>query len=122
MSTGPKRSVADLVRTRDAGVCRRCGHLATNKQHRIGRGMGGTNRTDVNSAAALVLMCGSGTTGCHGWATTHPDEAYATGWAIRRSDTRPPSEIPLTDLRGHTFLLADDGSVNPYVSRQEQPA
>lgn len=101
----------NLIRERDGGMCRRCGRRGTNVQHRIGRGSGGSKRAVVNDPSALVTLCGSGTTECHGEITEHPAEAYETGWAIRRSDPRHPSEIPLVDLLGREFLLASDGTV-----------
>jgi hypothetical protein len=109
LSTKVRRQVAD----RDRGTCLRCGARGTNVQHRIGRGMGGTSRSDVSELAALVTLCGSGTTGCHGHITTHPEESYATGWAIRRSDATPASEIPLTDLHGSRFFLTEEGDIVP---------
>lgn len=107
LSTKVRRQVAD----RDRGMCLRCGARGTNVQHRIGRGMGGTSRADVNDLAALVTLCGSGTTGCHGHITSHPEEAYATGWAIRRSAVTSASEIPLVDLEGRQFFLTDEGGL-----------
>jgi hypothetical protein len=103
--------VRDVVTARDNGSCLRCSAPGTNVHHRIGRGMGGTSRRDVNDLAALVTLCGSGTTGCHGWVTEHPAEAYALGWAIRRSETTHPSEIPLTDLYGRRFFLTEEGAL-----------
>lgn len=107
LSTKTRRLVAD----RDRGMCLRCGARGTNVQHRIGRGMGGTSRAEVNDLSALVTMCGSGTTGCHGHITANPTEAYATGWAIRRSASERPSEVPLTDLQGRQFFLTEEGGL-----------
>ena len=107
LSTKVRRQVAD----RDRGCCLRCGARGTNVQHRIGRGMGGTSRAEVNDLAALVTLCGSGTTGCHGYITAHPEEAYATGWAIRRSTTEHASEIPLTDFDGRQLFLTEEGGL-----------
>lgn len=36
-------------------------------QHRLSRGMGGTRRPDVHDMQDLLVLCGDGTTGCHGW-------------------------------------------------------
>lgn len=116
LSTKVRRQVAD----RDRGRCLRCGARGTNIQHRIGRGMGGTSRTEVSGLAALVTLCGSGTTGCHGYITAHPEEAYETGWAIRRSSAEHASEIPLLDLDGRQFFLTDEGDL-VYVQREIEP-
>src|SRR4249919_4099970 len=97
------------VNERDHNCCRRCGKPATNVHHRINRGMGGSKRTD--DLTALVMLCGSGTTGCHGYVTTHPEEAYRTGWSIPRRDPEPPETVPLVDLYGRAFWLEEDGGV-----------
>jgi hypothetical protein len=99
------------INQRDNGCCRRCGNLATNVHHRIGRGMGGSKRADINDLAALVMLCGSGTTGCHGLITSRPEEAYREGWSIRRSDPEPAESVPLFDIFGDFFWLTDDGGV-----------
>ncbi len=36
-------------------------------QHRRARGAGGTCLDDVHNLANLLLICGSGVSGCHGW-------------------------------------------------------
>jgi len=64
----------------------------------------------VNGVASLVLMHGSGTTGCHGYVESHREQAYAEGWLIRRSDPRPACEVPLLTWQGWVLLL-DDGTV-----------
>lgn len=111
--TGPTAAVLKIVKERDGGKCLRCGRPSTNTQHRIGRGMGGSRRPEVNSPAALASICGSGATGCHGYITQHPTEAYATGWAIRRSSTTPPSQIPLVDIAGRSWFLTEEGDIKP---------
>ena len=44
-------------------VCARCGRRAASWQHRVSKGRSGP--TDLFNC---VPLCGSGTTGCHGWA------------------------------------------------------
>lgn len=83
----PKQTHADevdareLVNLRDGGVCVKCGRVdplfGVNFDHRKNRSQGG-----LWSASNGQLMCGSGTVGCHGWATQHPAEAVAEGWAV----------------------------------------
>ena len=99
------------VQARDNNICRRCGRLGNNVHHRITKGMGGNKSLRVNGLAALVTLCGSGTTGCHGWVTEHPEEAYRLGWSIRRSEPDPAESIPLVDIYGQFFWLTDDGGV-----------
>lgn len=94
--TGPSRAVRNLVWERDGGVCVRCGvpvHGVYSLQHRRARGMGGTRRGDANSPANLILMCGSATTGCHGWVESHPGEAARYGYRI--TQTTDPAAAPV---------------------------
>jgi len=72
-----------LVRERDDWRCARCagwGPLST--QHRVARGMGGTRWLGINLPSNLLTLCGSGTTGCHGWVESHPEWAQAHGWSV----------------------------------------
>ena len=68
--TGPSRKVRKLVLERDGWCCVRCGRWVKNRpyslQHRDARGMGGTSDPEINSPVLLIVLCGSGTTGCHG--------------------------------------------------------
>lgn len=81
----PKQTRADetraraIVARRDAGRCVRCRRFAhgLNFDHRVNRSQGGRW-----SASNGQMLCGSGTTGCHGWATTHPELAIADGWSV----------------------------------------
>jgi 5-methylcytosine-specific restriction enzyme A len=105
--TGPSPKVCGIVMARDAGRCRRCGAIGHEIQHRIGRGMGGSSRAVVNDPSALVLMCRT----CHRFITEHPEIAYETGWAIRRSSLELPSEVPLVTLDGSQLFLTEEGTV-----------
>jgi len=58
--------------------CVRCGGQATNWHHRLSRGRGG-----LHDSFNLVPLCGSGSHGCHGWVTGHPDLAEAEGLYVR---------------------------------------
>lgn len=110
--TGPTAAVLAVVKERGGALCMRCQvSPSTETHHRIGRGMGGSRRPEVNSAPALVRLCHA----CHHWVSTHPREAEATGWVIRRSDVRPPQEVELVDLFGAAFLLTEDGWVQPTI-------
>ena len=95
---------------RDEGLCRRCGHAGTEVHHRRGRGAGGTS-VDPHNLARLVLLCGP----CHQRVESYRAEAYASGFAIRRSEPDSDEQIPLTDLHGRTVCLTDDGEVIPIL-------
>ena len=112
--TGPTPETRAAVYARDEQRCRRCGRHAEggSVQHRRARGKGGTSREDVNEIASLVLLCGSGTTLCHGHVEgVEREQAYEDGWLIRSYDPRPASAVPIRPLRGPALLLLDDGTV-----------
>ena len=76
-----EREAYELATDRDNNTCQRClrdcGMGVTSRDHRKGRGVGG-----LTTVANLQVLGGTGTTGCHGWATTHPKEALEDGWAV----------------------------------------
>jgi hypothetical protein len=118
----PKPSKADeadayeLVTLRDAGVCVKCRRVhpvfGVNRDHRKDRSVGG-----LTVASNLQLLCGSGTTGCHGWKSANPKEAAAEGWAVPGWPSADPKKWPArrwirTDfgtLRLAWVLYDDDG-------------
>jgi hypothetical protein len=108
------------VLDRDGMVCRRCArsllHLRASKHHRRPKGMGGGDPIYYDRPDNIVLVCGSGTTGCHGWIHAHPTHSYATGWLIRHGSDEEPSEIPLTDVGGREFFLTEEGGIR-YLPR-----
>ena len=106
----PQGTVA-AVHSRAQVRCERCGTRESeywSLHHRRPRGMGGSKNPALNAPSNILLLCGSGTTGCHGWVESNRAEAYETGlllhmWQIAR-------ETPVTLWHG-TFLLDDDGGV-----------
>ena len=86
-----------LVVARAQGCCERCHRYAMSGahslHHRRPRGMGGTKTPDT--PANLVLLCGTGTTGCHGWVESHRAVAIAQGWLVPRRDPRDPADVPV---------------------------
>lgn len=63
---------------RDGGCCVKCGTAGVmSRDHRLNRSQGGRTTT-----TNLQLLCGTGTTGCHGWFTSHPEEAVREGWGV----------------------------------------
>ena len=81
----------EVVGYRDEGVCVNCRRVdpvfGVNWDHRKNRSQGGTWEP-----ANGQLLCGSGTTGCHGYFTSHPQEAFATGYAV--PGWAEPTEYP----------------------------
>lgn len=100
-----------VVQGRDGG-CFVCGAFANNLHHRLARGAGGSKLAHVNAPANLLLLCGSGTTGCHGWVESHRAEAYEAGLLVRRNGVLLPAEVPVfSRWRGRWFLLDDAGGL-----------
>lgn len=56
----------------------------------------------------IVELCGSGTTGCHGWAHAHPAEAERFGYII--PSWRDPLSVPIRDWNGDWRWLLPDGT------------
>jgi hypothetical protein len=54
--------------------------------------MGGTRDPLSRHPSNIVLICGSGTTGCHGWIETHREDALAVGWIVPQSTDGEPSD------------------------------
>lgn len=89
-------------RLEKGAVCACCGAIATNSHHEPQISLGGGKKafllqTDNGSfklKPALIALCGSGTTGCHGmrhngmlsicwhWQNDEAAEAWFSGWAL----------------------------------------
>ncbi|TIC78806.1 HNH endonuclease [Nocardioides sp. GY 10127] len=118
--TGPTTETRILVRERSAGRCEGCGralHAAGtwtadhSFHHRRPRGMGGTTDPAANTPANLLLLCGTGTTGCHGWVESNRGKATALGWLVPRGTD--PADVPVYDIHAtrdihdHVWLTTD---------------
>jgi len=100
LSPGVRR----LLRERADGMCEVCGlEQATNAHHRKNRSQRGQD--DLSN---LMLVCGSGTTKCHGWITEHPADSYINGWSVR--STGNPARTPVL-YRGSWVVLDDLGNL-----------
>jgi hypothetical protein len=78
--------IRGAVLERDGYQCVRCGEFAGYQPHSIHHRILG-NRKDVR-ASNLITLCGSGTTGCHGWVHAHPKEAQSGGYIVSRHARR----------------------------------
>lgn len=110
-ATGPSRATVDLIWYRDNSRCLRCGvglypGAEHSIHHRIPRGMGGTRSAAINHPTNLMLLCGSGVTGCHGWVESNRDAARNIGFLVRVDDD--PETIPFQDAAGDWWLLDDN--------------
>jgi len=107
MSAGPiPAAMRALCVERDESRCAKCARYfpdGLNLHHRQLRSQGGQN-----TAANLIALCGSGTTGCHGWVHAHPKSATALGLIV--ASWADPAETPVRTWRG-LVLLTDAASV-----------
>lgn len=94
----PAKVRAEVVE-RDGYCCRRCGvsviGIRSSVHHRLPRRMGGTKDPRSNDPRNLVLLCGSGVEGCHGYIEAHRAIALHQGWLIRSYDDLDRPMLPL---------------------------
>jgi 5-methylcytosine-specific restriction protein A len=88
--------------------CELCGVYAYggSLHHRRPRGMGGDKRPETSAVSNALLLCGSGTTGCHGRIESNRNWARDEGLLVRPNDN--PAEVPVV-LRMGRVLLTDWG-------------
>jgi hypothetical protein len=106
-----------IVHEREGGRCGICRRPATNWCHRTAKGQGG-----LWLPSNGILLCGSGTTGCHGWCHHNPVAANAGGWIVQTGEV--PSTVPVwlnpRTLYPGWWLLDDDGMFG-YTDRHDTP-
>ena len=94
--------------TDNVPACERCGRqvvtVGRSIHHRKPRRMGGTRSAATQAASNLLVVCGSGTTGCHGWVEAHRTQALADGWLLHDGDEPLDTRV----LRRHVWVLLDD--------------
>lgn len=98
--TGPSTRTKQLVADRAGDCCEICG-LALHDgrtwtephsfHHRRPRGAGGSRDAATNTPANLMLLCGSGITGCHGRVERDRSSAYVYGWLVHQGVN--PAEV-----------------------------
>lgn len=82
--------------------------------HRMPRGAGGVGRPDsefarmISAITNCVVLCGSGVTGCHGWAEKWRAIAEDEGYIVRRG-INPPAGVRLKRKDGTWVLLTESG-------------
>lgn len=112
--SGPTAKTVEIVRARDSYRCVVCGASIHGQrgwdwsiQHRQARQMGGCKQPYINAPSNLLLVCGSGTTGCHGRIESDRDWAKDHGWNIPRPLV--PIEHPALLWPGDWLYLTDNG-------------
>lgn len=69
-----------------------------------------------HSPANIVELCGSGTTGCHGWVHQHVAEAERLGLIVPLGID--PLSTPVRDWQGRWLWLNQDGTATPLTMRE----
>lgn len=117
--SAPTRKLTDLVDERDGYSCTRCGkslHVTDgSRHHRMRRHDGG------HRASNLILLCGSGTTGCHGWAHNHPESARAEGIIVPANGRALPELIPVLTwwLFSRVWMMLHDDGNRDFITETE---
>lgn len=105
MSNPSRRTVA-LVKQRDGLRCVRCGRFLEGVPASIHhRRMRSHKFTGLHEPSNLICLCGTGSTGCHGWVHAHPKEAYEQGWLVH--GWNDPTYIPVF-IHSNRFIFLDD--------------
>ncbi|MGW5147601.1 HNH endonuclease [Rhodococcus koreensis] len=99
-----ERECRRLLMLRCEGRCERCGRWGYTLHHRRKRSQGG-----LWTASNCVALCGSGTTGCHGWVEANPLAAHEVGLWLRAGEG---GDTPLL-YRYRMCVLDDTGHVLP---------
>jgi hypothetical protein len=112
-SLGVSKETRTAVLARSNHRCEKCGLMLAQGffysiHHRTPRGMGGTREKRLNLPSNLVAICGSGTTGCHGWIESHRSEAEDEGWLVSRY--QESAEVPLFIYGVGWRYLTDEGT------------
>lgn len=87
--------------------------------HRRPRMMGGSKNQELHKPANLIALCGSGTTGCHGWVESHREQARTFGYLIQKVESA--QEIPFKDLSGNWWLIDNNGQKTQLDTIRDMP-
>lgn len=112
--TGPSSDVVMAVLDRAGCSCEVCGAMVHAERgvdwsihHRRPRQMGGSRWGGINLSSNLMLVCGSGTSLCHGVVESERAAAIAAGWLVQsRTD---PRTVAVLIGRDRWCYLGDDG-------------
>lgn len=80
--------------------------------HRKARGRTGSKDPMRGGIANCLILCGTGTTGCHGWVEKHRDVALEQGLLIplnATTDEYRPERVRVRRLTGGWWLLTENG-------------
>jgi hypothetical protein len=74
--------------------------------------MGGTDRPEINLAGNLILLCGSGVNGCHGYIESKRRWAVEAGLLVPWWNA-DPAQVPILRWRTSWILLDNAGEFRP---------
>jgi hypothetical protein len=129
--TGPSKKLRDAVLERDSYTCQRCGRYLPNSglpyslQHRLPRGR---RRTDANTFANLVTLCGDATSGdlagsdhCHAHVESYRRRATREGWLVPSGIN--PEDWPVLRFGEHWSMPGepDENGQNGWVECEPYP-
>lgn len=114
--TGPSTDVVVAVLERASYACEICGvdllygerGVDYSIHHRLARKMGGTRWDGSNLPSNLLVVCGHGTSGCHGEIESRRSSAVARGWLVLSHED--PEHVAVLITRDRWRYLAADGS------------
>jgi hypothetical protein len=116
MSIRPTKRAFETVVERDQGRCAKCGEEIWGVRgedfslhHRRPAGSGGDARPESHGPSNLLLLHGSGTTGCHGEVETDREKAREVGLLVSRF--QDPRVEPVEHAVHGKVFLRDDGTV-----------
>ena len=81
--------------------------IRLSRHHRSPRGMGGTSDEFAHNLDRLLLVCGDGVTGCHGWIESNRTKARDRGLLVPMG--LDPADVPLELASGRLVLLDPTG-------------
>jgi len=99
----------EVIYERAGRACERCPRSGGpfSIHHRRPRGMGGTKDPAAGGVPNGVLLCGSGTTGCHGEVEANRVQALADGWLVPQGTD--PATVPIRHRTLGVVWLSEDG-------------
>ena len=124
MSTKPTNETRRQVLHRDGFKCAICGQpidtgwSGYSIHHRRMRSQG-HGYDNLHEPGNLLTLCGSGTTGCHGWVHAHPARAYRLGYLVHMG--KDPATIPVYYRTVGWQQLNADGTRTPAEPPSDQP-
>lgn len=118
--TDPTKGTVATVVARDFGRCAKCGievhgqrGMNWSVHHRCPRSQGGTSREWVNLPGNLILLHGSGTTGCHFFVESNREWATNAGFLVSANGILIATQVAIDHAVHGVVYLTDNGGFRP---------